>query len=89
MRHGIVEGRQNLALMREMEVVCFSTAIFLTRFAKPADRRPDLGSFENSTQLYERLRRDMGRCDITIIREKTFEQVAIDSRQAAGEGGLL
>lgn len=90
---GIVEKDINLALMREMGVIVFLDGDLSDslRQIQRIDRRPDLGSFENATQLYRRLRpRYEAAADITIdIREKTFEQVAIDSGKLLWERGLL
>ncbi len=90
---GIVEKDINLALMREMGVIVFLDGDLSDslRQIQRTDRRPDLGSVENATQLYRRLRpRYEVAADITIdIREKTFEQVAIDSGKLLWERGLL
>ena len=79
--------------MREMGVIVFLDGDLSDslRQIQRTDRRPDLGSVENATQLYRRLRpRYEAAADITIdIREKTFEQVAIDSGKLLWERGLL
>lgn len=90
---GIVERNINLTLMHEMGVIVFLDGDLSDslRQIQRTDRRPDLGTTANAKCLYKKLRpRYEYAADITIdIREKTFEQVAIDAGKLLWERGLL
>lgn len=90
---GIVEREVNSELMHEMGVVVFldgDLADSLRQIRRP-ELRPDLGSAEHAAEVYRRRRPLYERAaDITIdIRNKTFEQVALESGQLLWERGLL
>lgn len=90
---GIVERPENCRLMHEMGVVVFldgDLADSLRQIRCP-ERRPDLGSAKNAERVYRR-RRPLyeAAADLTIdIRNKSFEQVALESGQLLWEKGLL
>ena len=91
---GIVERPENLELMHEMGVVVYldgDLADSLRQIQRP-ELRPDLGSDERAAAEVYRRRRPLYQraADITIdIRDKTFEQVALESGQLLWERGLL
>ena len=90
---GIVERPVNCELMHEMGVVVFLDGDLedsLRQIQRP-ELRPDLGSDEHAAEVYRRRRPLYERAaDITIdIRNKTFEQVALESGQLLWERGLL
>ena len=90
---GIVERAENCELMHEMGVVVFLDGDLedsLRQIRRP-DLRPDLGTAEHAAEVYRR-RRPLyeGVADITIdIRNKSFEQVALESGKLLWEKGLL
>ena len=91
---GIVERPENLELMHEMGVVVYldgDLSDSLRQIQRP-DLRPDLGADERAAAEVYRRRRPLYQraADITIdIRNKTFEQVALESGQLLWERGLL
>lgn len=90
---GIVERPENCELMHEMGVVVYLDGDLedSLRQIRCPERRPDLGTAEHARQVY-RHRRPLyqGTADLTIdIRDKTFEQVALESGQLLWERGLL
>ncbi len=90
---GIVERPENAGLMRQMGTVVFLDGDLSDslRQIRSRERRPDLGSARQAERLY-RHRYPLYReaADITIdIRNKTFEQVALESGRLLWEKGLL
>lgn len=90
---GIVERPENCELMHEMGVVVYLDGDLedSLRQIRCPERRPDLGTAEHARQVY-RHRRPLyqGVADLTVdIRDKTFEQVALESGQLLWERGLL
>ena len=90
---GIVETSENIELMHEMGVVVFLDGDLedsLRQIRRP-ELRPDLGTAEHAALVYRRRRPLYERAaDITIdIRNKTFEQVALESGRLLWEKGLL
>lgn len=90
---GIVERERNRALMGEMGAVVFLDGDLedsLRQIQHP-EKRPDLGSYEESRALFAH-RRPLYEevADITIdIRKKTFDQVAAEAGELLWEAGLL
>ncbi len=90
---GIVERAECCVLMHEMGTVVFldgSLEDSLRQIQHP-ERRPDLGTAEQTAALYQHRRPLYQReADITIdIRDKTFEQVAAEAGSLLWERGLL
>lgn len=90
---GIVETRRNIELMRSMGTIVFLDGDLSDslRQIKNTARRPDLGDARQAAELY-RHRRPLyeAAADISInIRNKSFEQVALESGQLLWEKGLL
>ena len=90
---GIVETERNSELMHEMGTVVFLDGDLADsmRQIKNTARRPDLGDARQAERLY-RHRRPLyeASADIRIdIRNKSFEQVALESSQLLWEKGLL
>lgn len=90
---GIVERPENCTLMHEMGVVVFLDGDLedsLRQIRRP-ELRPDLGTAEHAAEVYRRRRPLYERtADLTVdIRNKTFEQVALESGQLLWEKGLL
>ena len=90
---GIVERPENSELMREMGVVVFLDGDLedsLRQIRRP-ELRPDLGSAEHAAAVYRHRRPLYERAaDITIdIRNKSFEEVALESGRLLWERGLL
>lgn len=90
---GIVERPQCCALMHEMGTVVFldgSLDDSLRQIQHP-ERRPDLGTDEETVALYHHRRPLYQReADITIdIRDKSFDQVAAEAGSLLWERGLL
>lgn len=90
---GIVERPENCVLMHEMGVVVFLDGDLSDslRQIRCPERRPDLGSADHAAMVYRRRRPLYEQAaDITIdIRNRTFEQVALESGQLLWERGLL
>ncbi len=63
---GIVEKDVNLALMREMESLCFDGDLSDSFHNSARIGRPDLGSFENATRSSRLRPRYEAAADITI-----------------------
>ncbi len=90
---GIVERSENCELMHEMGVVVYlegDLADSLRQIRCP-ERRPDLGSDAHAAAVLSRRRPLYEKAaDITVdIRNKTFEQVALESGGLLWERGLL
>lgn len=90
---GIVETPENIELMHSMGTIVFLDGDLADslRQIKNTRRRPDLGTPAQAELLYLH-RRPLyeGAADISIdIRNKTFEQVALESGQLLWERGLL
>lgn len=90
---GIVERQRNCELMRQMGVVVFLDGDLSDslRQIRCPEKRPDLGDRQHAIELYQH-RRPLYEAvaDIRIdIRNKTFEQVALESGQLLWERGLL
>lgn len=90
---GIVERPENSELMHEMGVVVFLDGDLedsLRQIRRP-ELRPDLGSAEHAAAVYRHRRPLYERAaDITIdIRNKSFEEVALESGRLLWERGLL
>lgn len=90
---GIVERAQNVELMHEMGTIVYLDGDLTDslRQIQRLDRRPDLGTADHARRLFEH-RKPLYEhaADITIdIREKTFQQVALDSGKLLWERGLL
>ena len=90
---GIVERPENAHLMHEMGTVVFLDGDLADsmRQIRSRERRPDLGGARQAERLYRHRYPLYGAAaDITIdIRNKTFEQVALDSGRLLWEKGLL
>lgn len=90
---GIVERPENAGLMRQMGTVVFLDGDLSDslRQIRSRERRPDLGSARQAERLYRhRYPLYQAAADITIdIRNKTFEQVALESGRLLWEKGLL
>lgn len=90
---GILERRENLALMRQMGTVVFLDGDLADslRQIQCRERRPDLGSPAHTAWLYRRWRpRYEEAADIIVdIRNCSFEQVAHESGRLLWEKGLL
>ena len=90
---GIVERPENDGLMRQMGTVVFLDGDLSDslRQIRSRERRPDLGSARQAERLYRhRYPLYQAAADITIdIRNKTFEQVALESGRLLWEKGLL
>ena len=90
---GIVEREENCGLMHDMGVVVSldgDLSDSLRQIRRP-EKRPDLGTAAHAAELY-RHRRPLYEkaADITIdVRNRTFEQVALDSGKLLWERGLL
>lgn len=90
---GIVETRENIDLMHRMGTVVYLDGDLADsmRQIRTTARRPDLGSPSQAERLYYH-RRPLYEeaADIRIdIRNKTFEQVALESGSLLWEKGLL
>lgn len=90
---GIVERSENEELMHRMGVVLFLDGDLSDslRQIRCPQKRPDLGSPAHAARVYRR-RRPLyeSAADITIdIRNKSFEQVAIEAGELLWERGLL
>ncbi len=90
---GIVECSRNIELMHQMGTVVYLDGDLADslRQIKNTARRPDLGDARQAEELYLH-RRPLyeASADIRIdIRNKTFEQVALESGQLLWEKGLL
>lgn len=90
---GIVERPENCALMHEMGVVVYLDGDLddSLRQIRCPERRPDLGTAENAARVFRRRRPLYERAaDITVdIRNRTFEEVALESGGLLWERGLL
>ena len=90
---GIVEREENCGLMHDRGVVVFldgDLSDSLRQIRRP-EKRPDLGTAAHAAELYRHRRPLYERtADITIdVRNRTFEQVALDSGKLLWERGLL
>lgn len=90
---GIIEREENCDLMHDMGVVVFldGDLVDSLRQIRRPEKRPDLGTAAHAEELYCH-RRPLyeGTADITIdVRNRTFEQVALESGKLLWERGLL
>ena len=90
---GIIERPENAGLMHEMGTVVFLDGDLADsmRQIRSRERRPDMGGTRQVEQLFRhRYPLYASAADIRIdIRNKTFEQVALESARLLWEKGLL